>query len=116
MCKLEYNINDGVTSPLRWHYINTLWQVGSFLVLCSFDLCLKVTEGHYLLHWIMFVFCGHSSKHVNFPFQNAQDWMGKNYIEGDLTLFTETPEFAHCGLEDMKYIYKGFHDFINNLI
>lgn len=64
----------------------------------------------------MFVFCGHSSKHVNFPFQNAQDWMGTNYIEGDLMLFTETPEFAHWGLEDMKYIYKGFHDFINNLI
>lgn len=38
--------------------------------------------------------------------------MGKNYIEGDLTLFTETPEFAHCGLEDMMYMYKGFHDFI----
>lgn len=42
--------------------------------------------------------------------------MGTNYIEGDLTLFTETPAFAHCGLEDMMYIYKGFHDFINNLL
>lgn len=42
--------------------------------------------------------------------------MGTNYIEGDLTLFTETPAFAHCGLEDMMYMYKGFHDFINNLI
>lgn len=38
--------------------------------------------------------------------------MGKNYIEGDLTLFIEIFEFVYCGLEDMMYMYKGFYDFI----
>lgn len=42
--------------------------------------------------------------------------MGTNYIEGDLTLFIEIFEFVYCGLEDMKCIYKGFYDFINNFI
>lgn len=42
--------------------------------------------------------------------------MRTNYIEGDLMLFNEIFEFVYWGLEDMKYIYKGFYDFINNFI